>query len=499
MNALSHPYVRVADERRSPFIPIPMVLRVLLVLIVLIYWGVQTLATLQLAVPNALLLIAGNALVLLGYVLPLWAPRMNGYFHPVVYISLFTLLMHAIKKTGIQIHGLSTHIALPELGPYELNEVHFFVCVLFFVSQIATIGGYYLGGLLPASSLIKFRQRANSLLVPGVFLWLTIGACSLVLLVLLTGGIKEHILNLARGRSQEVYEGDSSFVGTLQVFTTFALGAACVLAATPPKIGRSLFLPFVVISAIVLEYMVSGKRSDPMMAILIIGSVWIVRRQQFSFTLVLVIVLTGFLMLSVGRLFRKANFRGQGSVSTDFLQGESASSLMNNAMTELSSRSGEGGAIYPIVYRVPGEVSMLFGQSYAEFLFRFIPRAIWKSKPNGIGRQCAWVFFGDLKGIPPGSIGEAYWNLHVPGVIGVFTCWGVFLRVLAETFLRYQTAPGMIAIYVVTLVLLRPDHNGYREWLHLIAPIVLLTFLVGLSSLGGATARQYAKVSGDAT
>ena len=39
---------------------------------------------------------------------------------------------------------------------------------------------------------------------------------------------------------------------------------------------------------------------------------------------------------------------------------------------------------------------------------------------------------GVKAGIPPGSVGEAYWNLHVPGVILVHLLGGVFLRFAAR-------------------------------------------------------------------
>lgn len=470
----------------NPFVPIGLPVRVLVVLATFIYWLTISYFSSVMATENIELLILGNAIMLASMIFPVLLPGSNGYFQPLVYISLYSTAKTLASKTGSFVTGLESHVALPELDSAQLMQLYFFVCCITALANFSTVIGYYLVPLRDSlPRFVTFHREGNVYLGVGAAVWIAIGYLAFLLLVANTGSLKQHLLNIARSRSQEVYSGDASFVGSLQVFTTFALAAACTLAAIQRKAGKTLLFVGGVMSAVCLEYLISGKRSDPIIALVIVGSIWIVRRQRFSYTFVVAILVIAVTVLAVGRSFRKANIKGsQSNIATDFMSGESPATLVNNAVSEMSARSSEGNAIYPIVHRVPGEISLLWGISYAEFAYRFIPRAIWRSKPRGIGRECAHVFFGEVKGIPPGAIGEAFWNFHLPGVVMVFLAWGVFLRFLADTFRENCKTPGMLAIYVVTLVLLRPDHNGYREWLHLFMPLAMLLVVGGLVSFG---------------
>jgi hypothetical protein len=80
-------------------------------------------------------------------------------------------------------------------------------------------------------------------------------------------------------------------------------------------------------------------------------------------------------------------------------------------------------------------------------------------------------------------VGEAYWNFHLPGVLAVFFLFGIFKRWLAEILLRYPNAPGVMALYMISVFYFDPSQNGFRTWVYAIVPAVIMIWLGGL--LGG--------------
>ena len=72
-----------------------------------------------------------------------------------------------------------------------------------------------------------------------------------------------------------------------------------------------------------------------------------------------------------------------------------------------------------IINSVPGQLEFQYGKTIAVWLVAPIPREIWNSKPlispgPIIGTQ---IYGNKRSGVPPGFIGEMYWNFQVPGVL----------------------------------------------------------------------------------
>jgi hypothetical protein len=94
--------------------------------------------------------------------------------------------------------------------------------------------------------------------------------------------------------------------------------------------------------------------------------------------------------------------------------------------------------------------------------------------------QANRAFYGADWGLPPGAVGEAYWNFHVPGVLVVFFLFGVFKRWLANLVIHYPEAPGIMAIYMISLFYFDPSQNGFQAWLYAVVPALLMIRLGGL-------------------
>jgi len=93
------------------------------------------------------------------------------------------------------------------------------------------------------------------------------------------------------------------------------------------------------------------------------------------------------------------------------------------------------------------------------------------------------TFYGGDWGMPAGSVGEAYWNFHLPGVLVLFFLLGVFKRWLAGTLLHHPNSPGVMALYMISVFYFDPSQNGFRSWVYAIVPALIMLRLGGL--LGG--------------
>jgi hypothetical protein len=183
--------------------------------------------------------------------------------------------------------------------------------------------------------------------------------------------------------------------------------------------------------------------------------------------------------------FRTSTFRGD--VDWGILTGRTATeeSALVTAIDEVSARSSEGNAVYPILARVPAQVDFIRGRSYAAVLTLPIPRALWPEKPSMIGGQTGAIFFNSGAGIPPGPIGEPYWNFGIPGVAIVFLCFGIFYRWITEVFQTYAHYPAAIILYVVTLLRCsEPSTPTIVAWLIVLVLAFLFLRLASLISLG---------------
>ena len=157
---------------------------------------------------------------------------------------------------------------------------------------------------------------------------------------------------------------------------------------------------------------------------------------------------------------------------------------------ELLYRYGTLDSIYPVLARVPGDEELLLGRSYLTLVALPVPRAVWPGKPGTPGKLAGQRFYGVRAGIPPGAVGEAYWNLHVPGVILIYLLFGVFHRFATAFLLRYRDAPGAVALYAPSVFFLQPSVNATAEWIFAVASLLALLWVGGALRFSTAPRRH---------
>lgn len=107
-----------------------------------------------------------------------------------------------------------------------------------------------------------------------------------------------------------------------------------------------------------------------------------------------------------------------------------------------------------IVNAVPDKLNYRYGGTVLNSMAAPIPRALWPGKPIiGNGKTIGAEIYGETRsGVPPGFIAEAYWNLHIVGVLIGGLLVGRFLRWLANGTRRWTLHRNGALIYVISVM-----------------------------------------------
>ena len=425
-----------------------------------------------------------------GYLLVVSAPLIfkfpaSGFLHPLVITSAFALLNTILRKTDVLAQGLDFHYGLPGYSKSALSELVIFVNVLGIVGFLSKYAGYFCLGKVDFTAF-KFNKKPNSLFFPLLMLWFLLGMVSLVLLINASGGVSYHLTNMNRGEAAKVFYGDTSLLGAYAFIIQSTVVVPVLYAAYSKKGHRTIMFFGMVAASAMMVYLTNGRRAAILAPTYLGIGVWIFKERKLPLVRIALIGFGMFIFLAVGILFRESNRRGS-QVNWDFMVGYSVTELAEISMGELTDRSGNAAAIYPIITNVPKRVPFNYFQSYFENLYRFIPRSIWPEKPEGIGQRCAEVFYGrvNMGGVPPGPFGESYWSLGIFGVIIVYFFFGMFLKLVGSVFSSNPKSLGILSIYLLTVLRFGPDQISFRIWIFTILPLLLFLFITNLVSLKG--------------
>ncbi|MCU0526337.1 MAG: oligosaccharide repeat unit polymerase [Elainella sp. Prado103] len=399
-----------------------------------------------------------------------------GWFHPLIFNIFLTLVLH-MRRSPIYLSGMLWHAGLPGWDPDALNRLVVEELLLRALGLALLYAGYFLSVRLPIPHLrfhppYHLRQKIVVVVLFALMIFLAY--------MQTRGGLISHILSWGRGRRTEL-AGDSYWGLFIQLGLTACLSW---LAFDRNAHLRPLFWGCTGISFAIV-FLMSGSRGDLVYFMVMGLMVWLLREQKISFTKPALVIVMALLVLGLLGEFRTSTFRGD--VDWGILTGRTATeeSALVTAIDEVSARSSEGNAVYPILARVPAQVDFIRGRSYAAVLTLPIPRALWPEKPSMIGGQTGAIFFNSGAGIPPGPIGEPYWNFGIPGVAIVFLCFGIFYRWITEVFQTYAHYPAAIILYVVTLLRCsEPSTPTIVAWLIVLVLAFLFLRLASLISLG---------------
>jgi hypothetical protein len=372
--------------------------------------------------------------------------------------------------------GLPWHVALPGWSADNLTTLLLKDLALQAAGTLALYAGFFLSPTwhLPQ---IPFQQPTHL----GRKTVVTVGLATGLFLVYMQtrGGIVSHLLSWGAGRNEALA---GSFYW--QFFTQLGQ-IACLSWLTMDR--RSTANPVFwscLIASLMMAFLIGGSRSSVIYFMAICLLAWFIREQKVAAMRIVAIALMGLLVMGVLGNLRNSTYSGQ--INWNTLRGGAAEttsearSPLGESLQEISERSSVNAGVFPILGLVPNHVDYLRGSSYLAVLTLPIPRALWPQKPGLVAGRVGATFFNSNFGIPPGAVGEAYWNFGVPGVLIVFSLFGAFLKLLADTFVRHAHHPAAIAPYVITLFLFAgPDGLAAIAWLMMLVPTLGYLVVIG--------------------
>lgn len=401
-----------------------------------------------------------------------------GWFHPLVFYTCQYLLFQ-FRSYATYLQGISHHRALPEYSVEDIVQLVAFALTLHAVSTLAYYFGFWFGPnmRMPRISFHQPRRLALKALVAVLFsvvvFWLYVER---------EGGLSEHLLSWQTGR-HEALAGDYYYILLIKVSAM-----SCLLWFSLKR--RAVYQPlFWVCSlvSIIINFLATGSRSTVLVFFIVAMLVWMLRERKFAPARIIGIGLLGVVLISFLGGFRSRIWRGEISLTSEN-DDTTIVEYFEQGAVESAERAWASSGLLPILARVPDDVDMLYGSSYFALLTLPIPRSIWPDKPGQVGGLVGDVFFGSPAGTPPGPIGEAYWNFHVPGVILVFFIFGTFQKWLAQAFVKHKREPAAVLIYLTVLFTIDPSTPAVVVCLMLVIPLFVLLRFVGALSFTGKKA-----------
>jgi oligosaccharide repeat unit polymerase len=295
------------------------------------------------------------------------------------------------------------------------------------------------------------------------------------------GGVGAHLASFGLGRFNAV-----GGLGHFSVLILMGTTAALIWFAVDPATVRKPWFWAAAGMVIPLSFLLSGSRSSVIDSAVLFVVVWMIRTQKVPAARGLVMGVGAIFLVGALGALRESTYSGQ--VDWTILTDVDVAGMVSAGQQEMQNR-GETGAFVPLVAKVPARVDFLYGQSYLAAILFWIPRAIWEEKPRGVGPMTnAYIYHDEVmhpgeiitgSGIPPGAIGEAYWNFYYPGVVLVYLFYGMFHWWMAAALRRNAEVPAVWVLYALTL-LMTPTSSIIVGWLQSIIPGVGLMWWMGV-------------------
>ncbi|HVF44246.1 MAG TPA: O-antigen polymerase [Pyrinomonadaceae bacterium] len=395
-----------------------------------------------------------------------------GWFHPLVFYTCQYLLFQ-FRSYATYLQGISHHRALPEYSVEDIVLLVAFALTLHAVSTLAYYFGFWFGPNM-RTPRVSFRQPRR----------LSLKALAAVLFSMVVfwfyvereGGLSGHLLSWQAGR-HEALAGDYYWILLIKVSAM-----ACLLwfSLNRRAVYQPLFWACSLVS-VVINFLATGSRGTVVVFFIVAMLVWMLRERKFAPARIIGIGLLGVVLISFLGGFRSRIWKGEISLTSEN-EDKTVVEYFEQGAVESAERAWTNSGLLPILARVPDDVDLLYGSSYFAFFTLPVPRSVWPDKPGQVGGLVGDVFFHSPAGTPPGPIGEAYWNFHVPGVILVFFVFGTFQKWLSQSFVKYRREPAAVLVYLTVLFTVDPSTPAVVVCLMLVIPLLALLRLVGALS-----------------
>jgi len=471
----------------SPFVPIKPQHRLILIGVIAIEIITNFFRFVNSDIPAYSWASLGQLIQTIVLYLPLFFYRPSyGWFHPLIFVPVYSiarnlplfipnLLTFFVVGPANLVYIPIRNSALTGLSLDRLAWLNAFASLMTILSILC----YYLGYFCcptPKTPKFKFKAIRNPGLKATIVVLFSLAA--FFVFIRLNGGIATYIANTWRG-SRNVALAGEYYWGFILNFGTIA----CLLWLTvqPKALINPLFWGNLVVSLITV-FIFSGSRSAVLYPLVVIVIIWMLRRRLFSSTKVLAIILVCILGIGILGTFRsviKTNGRIDLNTLTDLQSGLEKALGSDTQAGELTG--GRRGGPLPIYAHVPQREDYLYGSTYLAAITIPVPRALWPDKPGLCGGRASKTFYNNKAtwAIPCGSLGEAYWNFGVYGIIGVFFIFGCFHKWLVKWFRRQSLEPIAMLLFALIIVYGGPNTSAFVKLAQYLAGVAVLIVLWG--------------------
>ena len=414
-----------------------------------------------------------------------------GWCHPLIIAALLGIVNMVMRSTGLFVNGLEDHIMLPDKWPEELDMIFAYGNIVTSLALIATYLGFSRGPRFPLPSMRPPTVTPRRL-------YLVLLACFGISLVAvyfyskIYGGFYSCLKSLAFGMAKKIEFADDDVdgIGQYVVLMRMATVVVVVWVCSRANAFRSPVFWGITLAALGMAYLSEGKRSHMIYPALLILLCWMMRNRKVPYLRLAAMGVVAFVLIGFLGIFRGSNWSHSEAVDFSVVRDTSLKEMSSQSQDELVKRVGSESTFYPILAKVPGKEPLLYGKTYLGWAMRFVPREMWPDKPRGVDVLANETFFGGNWGMPAGPVGEAYWNFHLPGVLIIFFLFGMFKRWFVDLLRRYPDAPGIMAIYMLSIFYFDASENGFRAWLYAILPVLPMLWMGGLLHQKQTTPRR---------
>ena len=400
-----------------------------------------------------------------------------GLFHPLIFMVLWWgLVREALPRLGLYGTGLEHHRALQGWTRADLNPLVVEALLLETFGLICMYLGYVFAAGRRLTGL-RFELGKPRLLQAKMLFIAALAGIGMYRMVSEAGGVGALLLQRGLSPDEQIF----AQIGGHWTFLSGLLRPACLvwLALRPDVWRKPLFITLFGAS-LFMNFAATGSRSGIIVPVLAALCIWCLHYRRIPYT---AMVMTGCFVLGAVGLLGEFREETRGADTLGEVQVESGPAAgIQKGMDIIASRAEDIAGVYGILGKVPHSVDLLYGESYFSVPAAPIPSAIWKDKPEAGGKLNGTRIFNEaLTGYPPGNLGEAYWNFHIPGVALVYFFWGMFLRWLAGLYRANAGDRAVLAVFVITLFFLQPNSVAAYKWLQMIFPaLAFLVFFCGV-------------------
>jgi oligosaccharide repeat unit polymerase len=411
-----------------------------------------------------------------------------GWLHPLIFATVFRLANSLVRNPEQLLapffgftNPLSAEFQNVALWGWSQEEIAWAALKAKTIASIALIA-YYLGffsGLRPRIPHVDFPKPCYVTL--KALTAVSLSATAFLLYIQFNEGLTAHISSWGQGRFN-ARAGE----GPIHILIQCGMVASLIWFALDKTAHRNILFWAAVLFSVPVNFFVTGSRSTVMHAVILFLLIWMIRHQKIPRTKIIVTAIVAFLLFGTLGMFRKSTYRGEAdwTILTNFDLQQSLAATRD----EIDWWEANDGYL-PIIAKVPEKVDFLYGESYISALLFFVPRELWPGKPRGVGGMNGEVIFGGgpgAGGVPPGPVGEAYWNFYIPGVLIMFFLYGLFQHWLAQTYMHYARAPAVWILYTITILTFSPTSPAIVGYFHHIIPAIFLLCWMRAISLRSA-------------